>query len=103
MASDGRVKGYCAIAKQSVDFLIKKQRTAETKAEISAGLTPMREGRDSRGHFVKGNVPRNKRGAIALGVIYLLRAVYIVRECLAFQGFTMKHLPPCGLLACLVQ
>ena len=48
---DGRVKGYCAIAKQSVDFLIEKQRTAETKAEISAGLTPMREGRDSRGHL----------------------------------------------------
>jgi len=61
VASDGRVKGYCAIAKQSVDFLIKKQRTAETKAEMSAGLAPRREGRDSRGHFVKGNVPLNKR------------------------------------------
>jgi endogenous inhibitor of DNA gyrase (YacG/DUF329 family) len=69
VASDGRVKGYCAIANQSVDFLIETQRiligehpTTETKAKISAGLTPMREGRDSRGHFVKGNVPRNKRG-----------------------------------------
>ncbi len=62
VASDGRVKGYCAIAKQYVDFLIEKQHTTETKAEISAGLTPMREGRDSRGHFVKGNVPLNKRG-----------------------------------------
>ena len=61
VASDGQVKGYCAIAKRSVDFLIEKQRTTETKAEISAGLTPMREGRDSRGHFVKGNVPLNKR------------------------------------------
>ena len=59
---DGQVKGYCAIAKKYVDFLIEKQRTAETKAEISAGLTLMREGRDSRGHFVKGNVPLNKRG-----------------------------------------
>ena len=69
VASDGRVKGYCAIAKQYVDFLIEPKRiligehpTAETKAKISAGLTPMREGRDSRGHFVKGNMPRNKRG-----------------------------------------
>ena len=62
VASDGRVKGYCAVAKQYVDFLIEKQHTTETKAEMSAGLTPMREGRDSRGHFVKGNVPRNKRG-----------------------------------------
>ncbi len=61
VASDGRVKGYCAIAKQSVDFLIEKQRTTETKAEMSAGLAPMREGRDSRGCFVKGNVPTNKR------------------------------------------
>jgi len=68
VASDGRVKGYCAIANQSVDFLIETQRipigkhpTAETKAEISAGLTLMRESRDSRGRFVKGNVPRNKR------------------------------------------
>ena len=62
VASNGWVKGYCAIAKQSVDFLIEIQRTAETKTEISAGLTPMRKGRDSRGHFVKGNVPLNKRG-----------------------------------------
>jgi uncharacterized Zn finger protein (UPF0148 family) len=61
VASDGRVKGYCAIAKQSVDFPIEKQRTAETKAEMSAGLSPMREVRDSRGRFIKGNVPLNKR------------------------------------------
>ena len=61
VASDGRVEGYCAIAKQSVDFPIKKQRTTETKAEMAAGLSPIREGRDSRGHFRKGNVPLNKR------------------------------------------
>jgi hypothetical protein len=61
VASDGRVKGYCAVAKQSVDFPIEKQRTTETKAEMSAGLSPMREGRDSRGRFIKGNVPLNKR------------------------------------------
>jgi hypothetical protein len=56
VASDGRVKGYCAIAKQYIDVLIEKQHKTETKVEISAGLTPMREGRDSRGHFVKGKV-----------------------------------------------
>ena len=61
VASDGRVKGYCAIAKQSVDFPIEKQRTTETKAEMSAGLSPMREGRDSRGRFIKGNVPPKER------------------------------------------
>jgi endogenous inhibitor of DNA gyrase (YacG/DUF329 family) len=58
LARDGRVKGYCAIAKQSVDFLIKTQRAVETKAKIPAGLTLMR---DSRGRFVKGNVPLNKK------------------------------------------
>ena len=58
---DGRVQGYCANAKQSVNFLIEKQHTTETKAEISLGLAPMRAGRDSRGRFVKGNIPLNKR------------------------------------------
>ena len=61
IASDGRVKGYCAIAKQSVDFPIEKQRTKKTKAEMSARLSPMTEGRDSIGRFIKGNVPLNKR------------------------------------------
>lgn len=65
VAWDGRVKGYCSVAKQSVDFKIETppvpigtHPSDETKAEISAGLRP---GRDSRGHFVKGNVPRNKK------------------------------------------
>ena len=40
-----------------------KQHTTETKAKISAALTQVREGRNSRGHFVKGNVPWNKKGA----------------------------------------
>ena len=46
VAWDGRVKGYCAVAKQYVDFLIDAQRvptgkyfTAETRAKISAALT----------------------------------------------------------------
>jgi len=58
---DGRVKGYCAIAQLSVDFLIEKQRTVETKTEMSVRLAPMRAGRDSRGRFIKGNIPLNKR------------------------------------------
>jgi hypothetical protein len=61
VAWDGRVKGYCAIAKKYVDFLIEKQRITETKAEISAKPSPIRAGRDSRGRFIKGNVPLNKR------------------------------------------
>ncbi|HUV56035.1 MAG TPA: hypothetical protein VMV84_02260 [Dehalococcoidales bacterium] len=60
VAADGRVKGYCAVAEKRVDFLIVTQPVPidETKAKIS-GLTP---GRDSGGHFVKGNVPSNKKG-----------------------------------------
>jgi len=61
VASDGRVKGYCSIAKQSVNFLIKRQSTIETKAKISVGLAPIKAGRDSKGRFVKDNVPLNKR------------------------------------------
>ena len=45
VASDGRVKGYCAVAKQHLDFLIEAQRvpigrhfTAETRAKISASV-----------------------------------------------------------------
>ena len=43
VATDGRVKGYCAVARQSVNFQIETQRvpigehfTAETRAKISA-------------------------------------------------------------------
>ena len=67
VAWDGWVKGYCAVGKQFVDFriqtqhvLIEKQPATEPKAEISAAA-PRRTGRDSKGHFVKGNVPWNKR------------------------------------------
>ena len=41
VAKDGQVKGYCAVAKQYVDFLIETQRvrnTAEARAKISAAL-----------------------------------------------------------------
>jgi len=48
VAQDGWVKGYCAVAKQSVNFLIEAHKVTE--------------GRDSSGHFVKGNVPWNKKG-----------------------------------------
>ena len=43
VARDGQVKGYCAVARQYVDFLIEPQRvrktqnaTAETRAKLSA-------------------------------------------------------------------
>jgi hypothetical protein len=39
VASDGRVRGYCAVAKHYVDFPIEKQNTPKTKAEIPSGLT----------------------------------------------------------------
>jgi hypothetical protein len=65
VAVNGRVKGYCAIAKHSVDFLtetepvaVNKRPTDGAKAKKSAGLTL---GRNSSGRFVKGNVPKNKK------------------------------------------
>ncbi|MBA7667492.1 hypothetical protein ES703_75581 [subsurface metagenome] len=45
IATEGRVKGYCAVARQYVDFLTETQRvpigknfTAETRAKISASV-----------------------------------------------------------------
>jgi endogenous inhibitor of DNA gyrase (YacG/DUF329 family) len=58
IARDGRVKGFCAVTKQFVNLLIETRRTAESKAKIHGKQTPIR---DSRGHFVKGNVPLNKK------------------------------------------
>jgi hypothetical protein len=37
VASDGWVRGYCAVAQHHVDFPIEKPHTTQTKAEISAG------------------------------------------------------------------
>jgi len=72
IATDGRVKGYCAVAKRYVDFLIEIQLRDSRGCFIKgnapwnkrAGLTQVREGRDSNGHFIKGNVPWNKRRAL---------------------------------------
>ena len=58
---DGRVKGYCAISKKYVDFQVEKQRPTEAKIEMFARPAPIRAGRDSRGRFIKGNIPLNKR------------------------------------------
>lgn len=58
---DDRVKGYCAIAKKYVDFQVGKQSITKSKVEMSAKPTQIKEGRDSRGRFVKGNTPLNKR------------------------------------------
>ncbi|MBA7467583.1 hypothetical protein ES707_02804 [subsurface metagenome] len=40
VATDGRVKGYCAVARQSVDFLIETQRGSDTeyRAKVSADM-----------------------------------------------------------------
>ena len=61
VAGDGRVKGYCAVAKKYVDFEIEKQRPTETRTEMPARPEPIKAGRDSRGRFIKGNIPVNKR------------------------------------------
>jgi endogenous inhibitor of DNA gyrase (YacG/DUF329 family) len=58
VARDGRVKGYCTVARQYVDFPIEKKHIIESKVGILSGSKQMR---DSRGRFIKGNVPLNKR------------------------------------------
>jgi hypothetical protein len=62
IARDGWVRGYCAIAGQFVDFQVEKLHSTDKRVEMPTVFMPMKQGRDSRGHFVKGNVPQNKRG-----------------------------------------
>ena len=59
VVSKGRVKGYCAVARLSVNFLIEEQPITEIKADISEGVTSVRANRDSKGRFTKKNVPRS--------------------------------------------
>ena len=60
VARDGRVKGYCAVVQLYVDMPIETQHAVETEHITSAKPTPTGGGRDSKGRFVKGNVPLNK-------------------------------------------
>jgi hypothetical protein len=97
VARDGRVKGYCAIAKQYVDSPIEKQCITETKAEMSVGLAPIREGRDSKGHFVKGNVPLTKRNYRINGNDSPSPSgIFSEGLSCPLEGFVMKHIPHRG-------
>ena len=65
VAVAGRVKGYCAVARWYVDFPIETQPAPtvkrpidETEPKTSAAPAP---GRDSRGRFIKGNMPANRK------------------------------------------
>ena len=58
VARDGKVKGYCAVAGQYMDFTVETKHPVETKVGI---LSRSNQIRDSRGRFVRGNVPINKR------------------------------------------
>jgi endogenous inhibitor of DNA gyrase (YacG/DUF329 family) len=58
VARGGRVKGYCAVAGQYVDFQVETKHIIETKIGMSKSSNQMS---DSRGRFVKGNVPLNKK------------------------------------------
>jgi hypothetical protein len=59
VARDGKVKGYCAVAGQYMDFTVETKHPVETKVGI---LSRSNQIRDSRGRFVNGNVPLNKKG-----------------------------------------
>ena len=61
VARDGQVKGYCAVAKQYVDFPIETQRvptgknlTAETKAKMSAAMKKLWQDREYRARHSAG-------------------------------------------------
>jgi hypothetical protein len=65
VAMNGRVKGYCAVARHYVDFLVRtttisqrKHLTGEANTEMPAALTP---GRDSRGVSLRAMCPGIKK------------------------------------------
>jgi len=70
VATDSRVKGYCAVAKQYVDFPIETQPahkgrhlTAETRAKISAAHTGKHPTAETRAKISAALIRRhNKRG-----------------------------------------
>jgi len=43
VARDGQVKGYCAVAKQHVDFRVHKYFTVETRAKMPAAIKERRK------------------------------------------------------------
>ena len=54
IARDGRIKGYCAVAREHVDF----DTGRDSKGHFIKGNVP-ETGRDSKGRFIKSNVPWN--------------------------------------------
>ena len=61
IARDGRVSGYCAIARKYVNFGVKQIPAPETETEMPASPGATKSGRDSKGHFIKGNIPLNTK------------------------------------------
>jgi hypothetical protein len=61
VARDSWVQGYCAIAQQRVDFQVEKQGAVKAEAKKPAVPSTGGMGRDSKGRFVKGNTPANKK------------------------------------------
>ena len=61
VVNDGRVKRYCAIAKQGISYLIEEQCISGTQADVSKGTATTRVDRDNRGRFIPGSVPVNKK------------------------------------------
>jgi len=60
VAGDGRVKGYCGVAKQYVDFLIERKKWQDPEYRAKMSVTSKMSftyTRDSSGRFIKGNMP----------------------------------------------
>ena len=66
VATDGRVKGYCAVAKQDVDFPIEPQHvrtrkyvTAETRAKLSAATKKLWQDPEYRAKISAANIGKH--------------------------------------------
>ena len=68
VATDGRVKGYCTVAEQYVDFLIETQRvrmgrhpTAEHKAKLSAAHMGKHHTVEAKDKISAANMGKHRR------------------------------------------
>ena len=95
VAKDGQVKGYCAVAKQYVDFLIERQRVHTDKdniAEVRAKISAAFGGKED----MRGGVQRVPNGKMGVKVSFshldiISTAVYNFEKPVDTSGGAMKH------------
>lgn len=90
VAWDGRVKGYCAVARQYVDFLVETQlapqsviriaATAETRAKLSASVKKRWQDPEYRARIVATHTGRHPSSETKVKISAALKRWYKQKE-----------------------